>query len=169
MAPTIYQLVHDAVVVGPDAPSELDFTTFYASQDEAVVRLAARQRVHWERWDQTSSVSGIPAEEVKQRPDYTGGECYLVYIDGQLTYFQPHGMGEGVDPISEEDLSAVAQAHVEVIIESLTVSMLIERIRAQHEQVQEFATRQEFANRQGLESSGVFDSTDTTRRRGSLA
>lgn len=141
--PTLYQRVH-AALLDTDAPTDMDFQAIYATLNEEEIEEAVRSRVRWERWDQVTPINGVSPEVIKARPDYAGGECYLIFVDGEVAYFQPHGPGEGIDPITPEELPDIAQSHVEIILDTMLVNQIADTVRAQYQKMLEWRTHQEF-------------------------
>lgn len=150
---TFYQRVYEGMALDPERPSDLDFQAIFSLVDEQALRDAARERVTWNQWDKESPINGVPAEVVKEQPDYAGGEAYFVYVDGQLTYFQPHRLGEGLEPITPEELPSMAQDHADEIIESLVQQQAVEFVRQQYQRMLSWRTQQEFAARQAAAPS----------------
>lgn len=83
-------------------------------------RIAERitQKYRVELWDKVSPINGVPAERVLAsykdiRPD---GEVYLIYVNGRLTYFQPHPPGEaGMRPMSRDEALSIADEHITLL------------------------------------------------------
>jgi hypothetical protein len=84
---------------------------------DIAARVAQRkaQRYRVEIWDKKSPINGVPAEQIlASRADIPeGGEVYLVYVDGKLTYFQPHPPGEGgLRPMTRDEALQIADAQI---------------------------------------------------------
>lgn len=145
--PTMYQRVYEALALDADAPIGVDFQAIYSSLNEEEIEEDVRRRVRWERWDQDTPINGVPPETVKQRSDYAGGECYFIYVDEMAAYFQPHGPGEGIDPITPEELPDVAQAHVEIVVDTMLVNAIADAVKSQYQKMLSWRAHQEFEER----------------------
>jgi hypothetical protein len=79
---------------------------------------AASDRVRWEWWDGTSPVNGVPAEQVRARFTIPG-LAFLVYVDDQLVYFQPHDpLADGLVPLTV-DSDPVVVSFVNDVVQRL--------------------------------------------------
>lgn len=92
-----------------------DVEAALAKRDVAARVAAQKQRYRIEIWDKRSPINGVTAEQVlASRTDIPeGGEVYLLYIDGKLTYFQPHPPGEaGLRAMTRDEALRIANQHV---------------------------------------------------------
>lgn len=88
---------------------------FFSLDEEAAVQVAS-SRVTWEWWDGESPVNGVPAEQVRERFDVLD-RAYMVYVDGALTYFQPHVPNmQGLESLTEDSVVPATLA-LEVTLE----------------------------------------------------
>lgn len=74
-----------------------------------------RSRFRVEVWDKITPINGVPAEKILAREDVPDdGEIYLVYVDGNLLYFQPHDPFQaGIVPMTKDNVLEVANRHVD--------------------------------------------------------
>lgn len=84
-------------------------------------------RVRWAIWDKETDINGVAPERVMARADYGGGEIYLIYIDGQLVFLQPHAPN-GSEPVSEDDVEDIAGSHAADIVNEYVFADLIGRV-----------------------------------------
>lgn len=93
-----------------------DIDAALAKRDVAArVAEVKSQRYRIEIWDKQSPINGVPAEQVLgSRTDIPeNGEVYLIYVDGKLTYFQPHPPGEaGLRAMTRDEALQLADQHV---------------------------------------------------------
>lgn len=87
----------------------------------------AKERVRSEIWDQKTPINGVSPELILARPDYAGGEIYLVYVDDHLTYLQPHKPGPGFERIDKAEAKALADDHAAEIAVALATETLLTR------------------------------------------
>ena len=81
----------------------------------ALIDQKKSKRYRVEIWDKQSPINGVPADQVlASRTDIPkNGEVYLIYIDGKLTYFQPHPPGEaGLRPMTRDEALQIADQHI---------------------------------------------------------
>jgi hypothetical protein len=83
--------------------------------DQQTVFNQERSRFKVEVWDKVTPINGIPAEKIIAREDVPGdGEIYLLYVDSQLRYLQPHDPFQaGIVPMTKENVMQIASQHVD--------------------------------------------------------
>lgn len=83
--------------------------------DQQAVFDQERRRFKIEVWDKVSPINGVPAEKILTREDMlSSGEIYLIYIDGQLRYLQPHEPFQaGIVPMTKDNVLQIANQHVD--------------------------------------------------------
>lgn len=108
-----------------------DVSAALAKRDITARKEAKKQRYRIEIWDKKSPINGIPAEQVlASRNDIPpNGEVYLIYIDGKLTYFQPHPPEEGgLRPMTRDEALSIANAHVDKMAEAEAEAEIVEEV-----------------------------------------
>ena len=65
-------------------------------------------------WDKVSPINGVSAEQVLQGRNDICGEVYLVYVDGNLLFFQPHNPAHaGFVGMDAQQVLVVANSHAD--------------------------------------------------------
>jgi hypothetical protein len=66
-------------------------------------------------WDKVTPINGVPAEKIITREDVPDdGEIYLLYVDGQLRFLQPHDPFQGgIVPMTKDNVLRIANQHVD--------------------------------------------------------
>lgn len=102
-----------------------------AAKDVASRAAAKAARYRVEVWDKQSPINGMPADQVlAARTDIPqGGEVYLIYIDGQLTYFQPHPPDEaGARAMMRDEALQIGRAHMQRMAEGEAEAEIIREV-----------------------------------------
>ena len=83
--------------------------------DQNAIFQEERAKFTVEIWDKVSPINGIPAEKIIARDDVPDdGEIYLVYVDGQLRFLQPHDPFQaGIVAMTKETVEQIANQHVD--------------------------------------------------------
>lgn len=86
-----------------------------AQVDQQAIFDQERSRFRIEIWDKVTPINGVPAEKIIAREDVPDdGEIYLLYVDGQLRYLQPHDPFQaGIVPMTKENVLEIANRHVD--------------------------------------------------------
>lgn len=99
-----------------------DVETALAQYNYEELRAQERTRYRVELWDKQTSINGVAPEQILERvpkhPDGSYGEVYLIYIDGNLVYLQPHDPEQaGFVPMTPEMALAKANKIVDALVE----------------------------------------------------
>ncbi len=83
--------------------------------DQQAIFEEQRARFRIEVWDRFSPINGVPAEKIIARDDVPDdGEVYLIYIDGQLRYLQPHDPFQaGIVAMNKDNVHQIASQHID--------------------------------------------------------
>ena len=83
--------------------------------DQQVVFDQQRVRFKVEVWDKTTPINGVHAEKIIAREDVPDdGEIYLLYVDGQLRFLQPHDPFQaGIVAMTPESVLEIANKHAD--------------------------------------------------------
>lgn len=112
---------------GSRVVAEADAALAFVQIDQDALRAEHAGRIRWERWDGESNVGAARPTDIRGRADYGGGEVYLVYIDDQLVYLQPHAPDTtDYAPIATEALEEIAERQCETILQGLVFQAAIE-------------------------------------------
>lgn len=133
MSFTMADLLAAMRVANPDA-SEADVALAFVRIDQAELQEEQRSRITWRRWDGEEMIGGARPVDIRSRSDYLGGEIYLISIDGQLVYLQPHHP-ESHDPIREEELEDVVERHIQTIVDDLVFQAAVDLVKPTSERV----------------------------------
>lgn len=87
-------------------------------------------RIQWAIWDKETPINGVAPERVLARADYAGGEIYLIYIDGQLVFLQPH-RPDAADPVEADEAHEIAATHAAELVEEQFMHHLVTQIASQ--------------------------------------
>ncbi len=115
------------------APGEAALVLMGTSMDDLYDSHAAR--IRWAVWDKETLINGVAPEIVMARSDFTGGEIYLIYIDGQLVFLQPHHP-EASAPVWADEVHEVAAIHAASIVTERVFEELVMAVAAQAEPAQ---------------------------------
>lgn len=91
---------------------------------------AEREAVNttWELWDKETPINGVSADEILARPDYPGGEIYLIYINGALAVLQPHAPREGMHAMSVDEANRAAEKRALAMAEDFARISLLSKV-----------------------------------------
>lgn len=109
------------------APGDAALVLVNVPIDDLYTEHAAR--VRWAVWDKVTDINGVPPERVMARSDYSGGEIYLIYIDGQLVFLQPH-RPNGSEPVWADEVEEVAALHAAEMVSGYVFEDLVHRVAA---------------------------------------
>jgi hypothetical protein len=110
-----------------------DVDAALAKRDVAARAAAKKQRYRVEIWDKKSPINGVPAERVlASRTDVPEtGEVYLIYIDGKLTYFQPHPPGDaGLRAMTRDEVLQIGDQHITELATAEAEAEIVEEVLA---------------------------------------
>lgn len=133
MSFTMADLLAAMRVANPDV-SEADVALAFVRIDQAKLQEEQRSRITWRRWDGEEMIGGARPVDIRSRSDYLGGEIYLISIDGQLVYLQPHHP-ESHDPIREDELEDVVERHIQTIVDDLVFQAAVDLAKPTSERV----------------------------------
>ena len=92
-----------------------EIETVLSQVDQQAVFEQERARIRVEVWDKLTPINGIPAEKIIAREDVPNdGEIYLLYVDDQLRFFQPHNPFQaGLVPMTRDNVLQIANQHAD--------------------------------------------------------
>lgn len=101
-----------------------------AQVDQQAIFNQERNRFKIEVWDKVTSINGVPAEKIIAREDILdNGEIYLLYVDGQLRYLQPHDPFQaGIVPMTAENVVQIANQHADQLAWQATDEKIFEMV-----------------------------------------
>ena len=104
--------------------------------DRQALLAEQRGRFRVEVWDKTSPINGVEPEKIVSshglNPD---DRVYLIYVDGNLVYLQPHNpFSGGLVRLTAEDVVQVAKRHVDQLVDQavdgIIMQMAMEKLLA---------------------------------------
>ena len=104
--------------------------------DQQAVFNQERARFKVEVWDKVTPINGVPAEKIIAREDVPNdGEIYLLYVDDQLRFFQPHNPFQaGLVPMTRDNVLQIANQHADQLAwqaaDEKTFEMVLEKLLA---------------------------------------
>jgi len=107
-----------------------------AQIDQQAIFEQERTRFKVEVWDKVTPINGVPAEKIIAREDVPDdGEIYLLYVDGQLRYLQPHNPFQaGIVPVTKDNVLQIANQHVDQLawqaVDEKIFEMVLEKLLA---------------------------------------
>ncbi len=101
-----------------------------AQVDQQAIFNQERSRFRVEVWNKVTPINGVPAEKIIAREDVPDdGEIYLLYVDGQLRYLQPHDpFRAGIVPMTAENVMQVANQHVDQLTWQVADEKILEMV-----------------------------------------
>lgn len=101
-----------------------------AQVDQQAIFNQERNRFKIEVWDKVTPINGVPAEKIIAREDILdNGEIYLLYVDGQLRYLQPHDPFQaGIVPMTAENVVQIANQHADQLAWQATDEKIFEMV-----------------------------------------
>jgi len=89
--------------------------TALSEVDTEAIFNAEKAKYRIEVWDKVSPINGVSASKILERTDIPeGGEVYLIYVNGQLVYLQPHDPFQaGLVALTSENVLDIANQHVD--------------------------------------------------------
>lgn len=80
------------------------------SQDRENIYKTQNARYRYEIWDKKSNINGVSAKTIIKERKYDIDSAYLIYIDGNLVYFQDHNPNEsGYVKMSKKEINKIAE------------------------------------------------------------
>ena len=114
--------------------TEID--TALSQVDQQAVFTQERNRFRIEIWDKVTPINGVPAEKIIARDDVPDdGEVYLIYVDGQLRFLQPHDPFQaGIVPMTKDTVEQIANQHIDQlawqVADEKIFNMVLEKLLA---------------------------------------
>lgn len=108
--------------------SEID--TALAQVDQQAIFNQERSRFRIEIWDKVTHINGVPAEKIIARDDVPDdGEIYLIYVNGQLRFLQPHDPFQaGIVPMTKNNVMTIASQHADQLAWQVADEKILEMV-----------------------------------------
>lgn len=108
--------------------SEID--TALAQVDQQAIFNQERSRFRIEIWDKVTHINGVPAEKIIAHDDVPDdGEIYLIYVNGQLRFLQPHDPFQaGIVPMTKNNVMTIASQHADQLAWQVADEKILEMV-----------------------------------------
>ena len=108
--------------------SEKDIDEALKTDREEIIN-SVKDRYTYEIWDNKSSINGIKAEDIISSRTYKIGKAYLVYIDGDLVFFQDHNPEKsGYERMTKAEAERFAKQKINELIENTVDTIILNKI-----------------------------------------
>ena len=88
-----------------------------------------KKRFRYEIWDKKMAINGVDAKEIIKSRDYTIGQAYIIYVDGNILYFQDHNPNEkGYVKMTKTQAKEIAEDFIQKTIELSTDNIITTRV-----------------------------------------
>ena len=88
-----------------------------------------KDRYNYEIWDNKSPINGVNAEDIINSRSYKIGKAYLIYIDGDLVFFQDHNPEEsGYKKMTKAEAERFAKQKINELIENTVDTIILNKI-----------------------------------------
>ena len=108
--------------------SEKDIDEALKTDREEIIN-SVKDRYTYEIWDNKSPINGISAEDIINSRTYKIGKAYLVYIDGDLVFFQDHNPEKsGYEKMTKAEAERFAKQKINELIENTVDTIILNKI-----------------------------------------
>ena len=98
-------------------------------QDRESILKVQTDRMRYEIWDKKMAINGVDAKEIIKSRDYTIGQAYIIYVDGNILYFQDHNPNEeGYVKMTKTQAKEIAEDFIQKTIELSTDNIITTRV-----------------------------------------
>lgn len=88
-----------------------------------------KDRYNYEIWDNKTPINGVKAEDIINSRNYKIGKAYLIYIDGDLVFFQDHNPEKsGYEKMTKVEAEKFAKKKINELIENCVDSIILNKI-----------------------------------------
>ena len=97
--------------------------------DREQIKKVQAKRFRYEIWDKKKYINGVSPKEIIKNRNYKIDKAFLIYIDGNLVYFQDHKPEEtGYVKINKNDASKIAEDFINKKIEENIDNIIVEKV-----------------------------------------
>lgn len=108
--------------------SEKDIDEALKTDREEIIN-SVKDRYTYEIWDNKSSINGVKAEDIINSRTYKICKAYLVYIDGDLVFFQDHNPEKsGYEKMTKAEAERFAKQKINELIENTVDTIILNKI-----------------------------------------
>ena len=108
--------------------SEKDIDEALKTDREEIIN-SVKDRYTYEIWDNKSPINGISAEDIINSRGYKIGKAYLVYIDGDLVFFQDHNPEKsGYEKMTKAEAERFAKQKINELIENTVDTIILNKV-----------------------------------------
>lgn len=103
-----------------------DINNLIATQDREKISATQKERYQYEIWDKKSAINGVDAKEIIESRKYDINQAYLIYIDGELVYFQDHNPKEtGYKTMNKTEAKKQAETFINQKVEEAVDNIIL--------------------------------------------
>lgn len=103
-----------------------DINNLIATQDREKISATQKERYQYEIWDKKSAINGVDAKEIIESRKYDINQAYLIYIDGELVYFQDHNPNEtGYKTMNKTEAKKQAETFINEKVEEAVDNIIL--------------------------------------------
>lgn len=103
-----------------------DINNLIATQDREKISATQKERYQYEIWDKKSAINGVDAKEIIESRKYDINQAYLIYIDGELVYFQDHNPKEtGYKTMNKTEAKKQAETFINEKVEEAVDNIIL--------------------------------------------
>lgn len=108
--------------------SEEDVDDALKMNREEIIK-SIKDKYTYEIWDNKTSINGVKAEDIINSRNYKIGKAYLIYIDGDLTFFQDHNPEKvGYEKMTKTEAEKFAKKKIDELIENTVDTIILDKI-----------------------------------------
>ncbi len=106
-----------------------EISELISKENREKIKQIQEERFKYEIWDNKTAINGIDAKEIINSRGYTIDKAYLIYIDGNLVYFQDHNPNEsGYIKMNKIQAKKIAEEFIKNKIEEYVDSVIVNKV-----------------------------------------
>ncbi len=106
-----------------------EISELISKENREEIKQIQEKRFEYEIWDNKTAINGIDAKEIINSRGYTIDKAYLIYIDGNLVYFQDHNPNEsGYIKMNKTQAKKIAEEFIKNKIEEYVDSVIVNKV-----------------------------------------
>lgn len=106
-----------------------EISELISKENREKIKQIQEERFKYEIWDNKTAINGIDAKEIINSRGYTIDKAYLIYIDGNLVYFQDHNPNEsGYIKMNKTQAKKIAEEFIKNKIEEYVDSIIVNKV-----------------------------------------
>lgn len=106
-----------------------EISELISKEDREKIKQTQEKRFKYEIWDNKTAINGIDAKEIINSRGYAIDKAYLIYVDGNLVYFQDHNPNEsGYIKMNKTQAKKIAEEFIKNKIEEYVDSVIVNKV-----------------------------------------